>query len=217
MRNLYNTDRKLYHKIKLLPMKSRVIRDTGKQVGQSIVFVSSTVKTEFYHVKGNKAEAIDFIEAMKYLKAKPEERGVPLAADSPHYQHVNCALQQYTAEYVEAADTSSVQSKELDKSDKEAMKFLRTIKQITTDHVLQADCSVLMDYVTEGIYNQLVPAINRQSRQYKGDKVKMKQDEYRLQVFISQLIQEYQTQSKEQRHDAQEISDPQIIISETFQ
>ena len=217
VRELYNSNRQLYHKIKLLPMKSRVIRDTGKQVGQSIVFVSSTVKTEFYHVKGNKAEAIDFIEAMKYLKAKPEERGVPLAADSPHYQHVNCALQQYTAEYVEAADTSSVQSKELDKSDKEAMKFLRTIKQITTDHVLQADCSVLMDYVTEGIYNQLVPAINRQSRQYKGDKVKMKQDEYRLQVFISQLIQEYQTQSKEQRHDAQEISDPQIIISETFQ
>ena len=74
-----------------------------------------------------------------------------------------------------------------------------------------------MDYVTEGIYSQLPPAINRQSRQYKGDKVKMKQDEYRLQVFISQLIQKYQTQSKEQRHEAQDISDPQIIISETFQ
>ncbi|MGN0310305.1 MAG: C-terminal helicase domain-containing protein, partial [Bacteroides sp.] len=217
VRELYNSNRQLYHKIKSLPMKSRVIRETGKHVGQSIVFVSSTVKTEFYHVKGNKAEAIDFIEAMNYLKAKPEERGVPLAADSPHYQHVNCALQQYTSEYVEAADTSSVQSKELDKSDKEALKFLRTIKQITTDHVLQADCSVLMDYVTEGIYNQLVPAINKKSRQYKGDKVKMKQDEYRLQVFISQLIQEYQTQSKEQRHEAQDISDPQIIISETFQ
>lgn len=45
----------------------------------------------------------------------------------------------------------------------------------------------------------------------------MKQDEYRLQRFISQLIQEFQTLSKEQRHDALEISDPQIIISETFQ
>ena len=217
VRELYNSNRQLYHKIKTLPMKSRVIRATGKHQGQSIVFVSSTVKTEFYHVKSGKAEAIDFIEAMTYLKAKPEEQGVALAADSPHFQHVNCALQQYTSEYVEAADTSSVQSKELDRSDKEALKFLRSIKQLTTDPVLQADCSVLMDYINEGFYNQLPSRINKQSRQYKGDKVKMKQDEYRLQRFISQLIQEFQTLSKEQRHDALEISDPQIIISETFQ
>ncbi len=217
VRELYNSNRQLYHKIKSLPMKSRVIRATGKHQGQSIVFVSSTVKTEFYHVKSGKAEAIDFIEAMTYLKAKPEEQAVALAADSPHFHHVNLALQQYTTEFVEAADTSSVQSKELDRSDKEALKFLRSIKQLTTDPVLQADCSVLMDYVNEGFYNQLPSRINKKSRQYKGDKVKMKQDEYRLQVFISQLIQEYQTQSKEQRHDAQDISDPQIIISETFQ
>ena len=45
VRELYNSDRKLYHKIKALPMKSRVMRDTGKHSGKSIIFVSSNVKT----------------------------------------------------------------------------------------------------------------------------------------------------------------------------
>ena len=44
----------------------------------------------------------------------------------------------------------------------------------------------------------------------------MKQDEYSLQNKISELLGEYQTKNKEQRHDAQDISNPQIIISETF-
>lgn len=217
VRDLYHCNRQLYHKIKSLPMKSRVIRSTGRHCGESIVFVSSTVKTEFYHVKGEKAEAIDFMEAMDYLKAQPEEQGVPLAAGSPHYRHVNCALQQYTSEYVEATNHNTAQSKELDKSEKEARNFLRNIRQFTTDPVLKADCSVLLDYIHEGIYNQLASRIKALARQYKSDKAKMKQDEYRLQAFISQLLQEYQPQSKEQRHESQDISDPRIIISETFQ
>ena len=41
VRELYSKNRKLYNKIKNLPMKSRVMRDTGKHSGNSIVFVSS--------------------------------------------------------------------------------------------------------------------------------------------------------------------------------
>jgi hypothetical protein len=54
------------------------------------------------------------------------------------------------------------------------------------------------------------------SREYKNDRTKLKQDEYKLQAEINGLLQEYQTMNKEQRHDAQDISNPQIIISETF-
>lgn len=45
---------------------------------------------------------------------------------------------------------------------------------------------------------------------------RMKQDEYSLQNKISELLGEYQTMNKDQRHDAQDISNPQIIISESF-
>ena len=216
VRELYNSDRKLYHKIKTLPMKSRVMRDTGKHSGKSIIFVSSNVKTEFYLATATGVEVIDFLEAVKYLKAKPEEQPVPFSKEEQHYKHVNSALAQYTTEYVEAADTSSINRSDLDKTSLEANKFLRTIKQITTDSELKSQCDVLTGYINEGIYAQLPRYLKALSREYRNDRVKMKQDEYSLQNRISELLGEYQTMNKEQRHDAQDISNPQIIISESF-
>ena len=216
VRELYNSDRELYRKIKALPMKSRVMRDTGKHSGKSIIFVSSNVKTEFYLATPTGVEVIDFLEAVKYLKAKPEEQPVPFANEEQHYKHINSALAQYTAEYVEAADTSSINRTDLDKTSLEANKFLRTIKQITTDSELKSQCDVLMGYINEGIYAQLPRYLKALSREYKNDRAKMKKDEYILQNKISELLGEYQTMNKDQRHDAQDISNPQIIISESF-
>ena len=218
VRELYNNDRKLYHKIKALPMKSRVMRDTGKHSGKSVIFVSSNVKTEFYLAASTGVEVIDFLEAVKYLKAKPEEQPVPFTNEEQHYQHVNSALARYTTEYVEAADTSALSAnrKDLDKTSLEANKFLRNIKQITTDEELKSQCDILTGYINEGIYAQLPRYLKALSREYKNDKPKMKQDEYILQNKISELLGEYHTMNKEQRHDAQDISNPQIIISETF-
>ena len=218
VRELYNNDRKLYHKIKALPMKSRVMRDTGKHSGKSVIFVSSNVKTEFYLAASTGVEVIDFLEAVKYLKAKPEEQPVPFTNEEGHYKHVNSALARYSTEYVEAADTSTLSAnrKDLDKTSLEANKFLRNIKQITTDEELKSQCDILTGYINEGIYAQLPRYLKALSREYKNDKQKMKQDEYILQNKVSELLGEYHTMNKEQRHDAQDISNPQIIISETF-
>ncbi len=216
VRELYNSDRKLYHKIKTLPMKSRVMRDTGRHGGMSVIFVSSNVKTEFYLATPAGVKVIDFLEAVKYLKARPEERPAPFSHEEQHYKHVNDALALYTAEYVEAADTSSINRTDLDKISQEANKFLRTIKQISTDNELKSQCDVLMGYINEGIYAQLPRYLRTLSREYKNDRTKMKQDEFQLQSKISALLGEYQTMSKEQRHESQYISTPQIIISESF-
>ena len=216
VRELYHTNRELYHKIKALPMKSRVIRDTGKHSGKSVIFVSSNVKTEFYLATPKGVEVIDFLDAVKYLKAKPEEMPAPFKNEELHYKHVNSALTRYTTEYVEAADTSSINRTDLDKTSLEANKFLRTIKQLASDNELKSQCDVLMGYINEGIYAQLPRYLKNLSRGYKNDRTKLKQDEYKLQAEINGLLQEYQTKNKEQRHDAQDISNPQIIISETF-
>ncbi len=216
VRELYNNDRKLYHKIKALPMKSRVMRNTGKNSGKSVIFVSSNVKTEFYVATASGVETVDFLEAIKYLKAKPEEQPVLFSNEEQHYKHVNKALEKYATEYVEAADTSSVNQKDLDKTSLEANKFLSNIKKIATDSELKSQCAVLMGYINEGIYAQLPRYLKTLAREYKNDLPKMKQDEYRLQAEISSLLKKYQTQSKEQRHDAMDISNPQIVISESF-
>ena len=91
VRELYNTNRKLYHKIKSLPMKSRVMRDTGKHSGKSVVFVSSSVKTEFYLATKSGVDINDFLDAVKYLKAKPEEQPAVFDSEALHYKHVNAA------------------------------------------------------------------------------------------------------------------------------
>ena len=216
VRELYHTNRELYHKIKALPMKSRVMRDTGKHSGKSVIFVSSNVKTEFYLATPKGVEVIDFLDAVKYLKAMPEEMPAPFKNEELHYKHVNSALIRYTTEYVEAADTSSINRTDLDKTSLEANKFLRTIKQLASDNELKSQCDVLMGYINEGIYAQLPRYLKNLSREYKNDRTKLKQNEYKLQAEINGLLQEYQTMNKEQRHDAQDISNPQIIISETF-
>ena len=133
VRELYNKDRKLYNKIKSLPMKSRVMRDTGKHSGESVVFVSSDIKTEFYRVTKTLSMPIDFLEAVKYLKAKPEEAPAPFGSDNLHFEHVNRALESYTYAVMESTDDHTAKRADLDKISLIANKFLRTIKQITDD------------------------------------------------------------------------------------
>lgn len=217
VRELYNTNRKLYHKIKSLPMKSRVMRSTGRHSGKTIVFVSSSVKTEFYLATPTKVEAIDFLEAVKYLKAKVDELPAPFANDEQHFALVNKAVAKFTSEYVEAADTNTAMRKDLDKTSLEANRFLRTLKQVfDNDHHLKAQCDILIADINEGVHSQLPRYLKQLSREYKNDRVKIREAEYTLQVKVDKLCQEYQPNIGEERRNNQDVSDPQIIISETF-
>lgn len=217
LRDVYNNNRELYDKVKQLPLKSRVARNTGKHTDKTIIFVSSDVKTEFYLATDKTVVPIDFLEAVKYLKAKPEEQAAPFLSDSKNYDHVNRALRKYTSEYVEAADDSSINRTDLDNISKTALNFLRKLKQTFTDSMVKAQCDVLAAYINNGVYTQLPRRLRDLSKPYKGDKGLIKQDEDKLKREILSLVDEYQTISKEKQEEAEpKVSDPQIIISETF-
>lgn len=217
LRDVFNNNRELYDKVKQLPLKSRVARNTGKHTDKTIIFLSSDVKTEFYLATDKTVVPIDFLEAVKYLKAKPEEQAAPFLPDSKNYDHVNRALRKYTSEYVEAADDSSINRTDLDNISKTALNFLRKLKQTFTDSMVKAQCDVLAAYINNGVYTQLPRRLRDLSKPYKGDKVQIKQDEDKLKREILSLVDEYQTISKEKQEEAvPKVSDPQIIISETF-
>lgn len=218
LRELYNNDRELYHKIKELPMKSRVLRKTGNHAGKTVAFISSEVKTEFYLVNDRKAEVIDFLEAVKYLRAKPEECPIPFTAetDTPHYGHVNAAINKYQSEYSRVKDTDGAKRTDLDNTSREANNFLRHVKQITSDSKLHEWCDILTAYINDGIYARLPRELKTISREYKGDRVKMKTDKFQIQKKIGKLLEEYQVKASEKEREAKELSDPKIIISETF-
>ena len=217
LRDVYNNNRELYDKVKQLPLKSRVARDTGKHTDKTIIFVSSDVKTEFYLATDKSVMPIDFLEAVKYLKAKPEEQPAPFLPDSKNYDHVNRALRKYTYEYVEAADDASINRTDLDNISKTALNFLRRICQVVTDNTTKVQCKILTDYINKGVYIQLPRRLRDLSKPYKGDKIQIKSDEAKLKRTLSELIGEYQTMSEQMQELAvPKVSDPQIIISETF-
>ena len=217
IRDIYNNDRKLYDKVKQLPLKSRVARNTGMHADKSIVFVSSEVKTEFYLATDTEVVPLDFLDAVKYLKASPDEQAAPLLPDSKNYAHVNKALGKYAKEYVEAADTSSINRNDLDNTSKTAIKFLRTFMQIQPGSEQKAQCNLLISYINNGTYLQLPRRLRDLSKPYKGDKALMKQQEEKLKAEIAAIAADYQTMSKEKQEEAApKVADPQIIISETF-
>ena len=135
-----------------------------------------------------------------------------------HFNHVNEALQKFTSEYIEAADTSSINvtRKDLDRTSLEANSFLRTIKQVSDDDRLISHCDTLTKYINEGIYQKLPRRIKELSRKYRNDRAKVKLAQYDILQDIEKLVGEYKTMNSDQRRDAQDVSNPLVIISETF-
>lgn len=217
LRNLYNTNRDWYHRIKALPLKSRVMRNTGKHSGTSIVFVSTRLKTEFYLVVGDKTpQAVDFIKAVDFLKAKPEEKAAPFIKDEPHYSHVNKAVAEFSNELQSQTDTGSIKNVNLDKTTQAAAKFLRTISQVCGDDALKRDCSILQNYLEAGTYSRLPKTLKTISQEYKNNRSKILSDGRIIAKRIGDLVQEYHQKDSQTAVAAVDFGSPSIIISETF-
>lgn len=216
LRHLYNTDREWYHRIKNLPLKSRVMRDTGKHSGSTVVFVSSRLKTEFYLVKGaTQPQVLDFLSAVGFIKAKPDERAVPFNNAEEHYAQVNSALVEFKADLQAQTDTDSIKNSNLDKTAQTADKFLRTVEQVCEDDALSRDCGILRNYIKEGTYSQLQRKLKTISQEYKNDRLKIKTDSRIIANRIADLVEEYHHAANSDSTKT-DLGTPSIIISETF-
>ena len=215
LRDLYNNNRDLYHKIKALPLKSRVGRNIGKHHGKTIVFVSSEVKTEFYLVNTGNPQPIDFLTAVDYLKALPDERPVPIPEDGSHYRQVNQALEKYRQTVIETHDEAKIDVVALDKTAQVADKFLRTLLQVFTDPTITTNVKILRSHLGQGTYSRLPRELKTISQEYKNDRIKIRESEYKLQKAIGELVDEYHTNISSDSV-IKDISDPKIIISESF-
>ena len=117
---------------------------------------------------------------------------------------------------MQAKDTDVAKRTDLDRTALEANNFLRHVKQITSDSKLKEWCDILTAYINDGMYARLPRELKTISREYKGDRTKMKMDEYKIQERIGELLKEYQVKASEKEREAKELSDPKIIISETI-
>lgn len=192
------------------------MRDVGKYQGSTVVFVSSRLKTEFYLVSGSKEpQVMDFLSAVGYLKAKPEERAVPFNQSTEHYTQVNNAVEEFKKDLMEQTDSNSIKNTNLDKTAQIADKFLRTIEQVCEDETLKKDCGILRNYIKEGTYSQLQRKLKTLSQEYKNDRLKIKSEGRILANRISELVEEYHHDSNSDSAKT-DFGTPSIIISETF-
>lgn len=217
LRHLYNTHREWYHKIKKLPFKSRVLRNSNTtRTGTSVVYVATSIKSEFYTVNSNGTPIpTDLLTAVSILKAKPEEQPAPFEQTDTHFMHVNAAVSIFERDQVRQTDTDTIHAVNLDKTAQTANAFLRRIKQVCDDSSLKYQCDILSSYIKQGTYAKLPKLLKTISAEYRNNVQKIKADTYVLQQRISKLVEEYHNTTS----SATEVSanqTPSIIISETF-
>jgi len=215
VRELYNTDRALYKKIKALPMKSRVTRSATQKAkaNTTIAFIQSPRKTEYYQVTDNGVKSIDFLDAAEILRAKKNEPPADFSkiAES-HFMHVNRALIEFEQESIVQQDNGSIAVMQAaDKISRESQIFLRKYKQITRDSKVKSYCTTLADLINQGVYAQLPNELKAISQKYL---IVPDEKQYEIDNMITTLYNKY-------NNDNDTVFDidntaPTIVISETF-
>lgn len=160
-------------------------------------------------------QTLDFLSAVRYLKAKPEEKAAPFNQLEQHYSHVNSAVSTFQEDLQAQTDSNSIKNVNLDKTAQIADKFLRTIEQVSEDEALKRDCSILRNYIREGTYARLPKSLKTISQEYKNDRMKIRNDGRILANRISDLVEEYHHDSHSSSTN-EDFGTPSIIISETF-
>lgn len=227
-RVLFNTDKKLYEKIKAMPAKSRTIRNSANVEAasaspkSSVVFLTSPRKTDYYLVHDNQAQSISFLDATDILRAKPDEQPLRLEdALDIHYDQVHLAQEAFESAVTSVEDTNIVHaSRPVSPHSSEALKILKEAKVLAVEKE-NADmvdmCNVLIDYVKQGTFNEIEDRLRRTSRQSKNLAVAERH------VMIAQAIAELYdiyymdiTESSPIEAENQEFGNVGLIVSETI-
>ena len=219
VREIYNTDRALYKKIKALPIKSRTACNIKEGIGSktTIAFIASSRKTDYYKVTQEKIESIDFLDAAFILRAPKEEPAADFnSVAKTHFDHVKRAMEKFEADTIVMQDSDSISQelKSKDRSTAQAQTFLRNYITITGDSEIKQQCRVLLTYVQDGIYSQLSKTLRTISQKFKSDKRLIRESGYYIDQHIEELYKKYYTVQAD--FDDQGSTDPNIVISETF-
>jgi len=237
-RALYQTNRKLYNKIKALPMKSRTVRAVADVLAMphdvklseedllysTIVYLSSPQKVEYYWVK-NKGEvvSIPFLDAMDILKAGMDEKpGDFMQVVDFHYEQVKQALLSYQKAVSKVVDADSMANSKKDKATDNVKSVLRNLHRTlnSADGVeaekAQGQIDKLMKIVELGVFSVLNSSIISFHRSIKKQKTSSEEIIAQTIAKIDELYERYNIPLDSDEEQSEEILEPQIVVSETF-
>ena len=226
VRELYQKDRSLYKRIKMLPCKSRTVRRAENRPRKlnpktTVVYITTGNRSQFYRVSGDKTpEHIEFLDATEMLRATKEEpTGNFENVKHLHYEHVRKAYSAYEMETQCQEDTSSsIVEKKKDKNMVTALAFLREMKRMFQADLLYNKIIDLEQYVNEGKYNHLTLELNRMNREAIR-LAKTTQKSSMLPMIASKLtdLHNHYYTSATIVEEANIFQQTEIITSETFE
>ena len=237
-RALYQTNRKLYNRIKALPMKSRTVREIAGVLAMphevklsekdlqhsTIVYLSSPKKVEYYWVKATgEVLSIPFLDAMDILKAGFDESpGDFMKVMDFHYDQVQQALQSYQKVANKVVDADSMANRKKEKATNDVLSALRTLNR-SLNSVSSSDVEKSLGQIAKlekivelGVFTGLNSGINGFYRFIK--KQKSSSDEIIAQTIakVDELYERYNIPLDTDEEENEEILEPQIVVSETF-
>jgi superfamily II DNA or RNA helicase len=224
IREFKTQNEKEFKRIAKLPMKARTGRSvvTSKKEsmkGNSLIFMKSPYKLEFYKVQANKKiEPLTFIQAAELFEAKYNEPSYDLP--DYHHAHVQLAENHFEQELL-ATFTDSLSGSASDAVTNQVKKFIRERRAESTDEKFRGSATALIELLELGTISIL--PIELKKLKAKFDKNQL--NKHQAENLVMSLAIKYTNASHDDETSADELTSelpieitqkPEIIISETF-
>jgi superfamily II DNA or RNA helicase len=221
VRAFFAKDPAAYKRIKALPLKSRCIR-AGKK-DHSVAFIKAAGRIQFYDVVAASPTPITFLDAIKHLRATPDEK--PLSFTSPasenHYTDVTAALAAFDApanDDLSSSRPTTVASR--DRNSRIADKLLRTCLRWANSGDLPADLmpaiNALQNDLAVGIHTQLPRKLVAQTKHISEIAAQPTPEQTaQLPDILTRLCNEFAPR-QHTTVAADDTLDAFIVVSETF-
>lgn len=209
----------LYRKIKNMPLRARVGRESRTLKGTSICFMRNQRRDAFYYVKpDNSIEELTFIETAKEFNANVPEKAVELP--ETHHEQIGVAL----ADFHEKIQTEMASAQVVDTTqgpnEKRALAYLDGFLSFpfASDEELRL-IKAAKQAIKLGKFQRLQRDVNKLKKNVKGNPIKAVD----LMDAMIKVINKYPVLQSEEEDQRPAISiksfeklKPEIIISESF-
>ncbi|GGB20677.1 helicase-related protein [Mucilaginibacter rubeus] len=220
IRDFRRKNEKEFKRIARLPLRARTSRDTQqagkkKMKGQTLVFLKSDYKMDFFKVADKKIEPLSFVEAAEIFEAKASELA---AGQLPSYHHtqVQMAVSKFEEDLL-SQSSDAISGPQADAKTNQAKKFIREEKASSTDEKFRKACELLYALLETGTYTNLAAEINQVRLKCDKNQLPVAKAHNLLLTYAVKYGHQSNNDDDEQPELPLTITDkPAIIISETF-
>ena len=201
-----------FRKLKAKPKRQRTGRKKNELKKGTISFIRSERRNGFYFVNRNqKIDAKTFLETAKIFKTNKSEK--PIALHIDHHKQVEKALKEFDKEQHEKAVENQAVDTRLGPQTKQALNFLDAcsrvpfLNDIEKESIESAKKSVRLAQFIE---------LQREINRLKNSTKKSKLPITKVIDILLKILKKYPIDSSEKEPKNNQILNPEIIISESF-